>query len=82
MVRNISIMAHYDAELEGGGDHLIGVRSPRTRSGAESMLLILLNSRFYPQGYKPERRGFIFVFHTYQRNMTQLGTIILGLSSS
>lgn len=25
MVDNISIMAHHDAELEGGGDHLIGL---------------------------------------------------------
>jgi len=25
MVHNISIMAHRDAELEGGGDHLIGL---------------------------------------------------------
>ena len=26
MVDNTSIMAHHDAELEGGGDHLIGRR--------------------------------------------------------
>jgi hypothetical protein len=25
MVANTSIMAHHDAELEGGGDHLIGL---------------------------------------------------------
>jgi len=30
MVDFTSIMAHYDAELEGGGDHLIGTSQVRT----------------------------------------------------
>jgi hypothetical protein len=30
MVDNNSILAHYDADLEGGGDHLIGTGAGHT----------------------------------------------------
>ncbi len=37
MVANTSIMAHRDAELEGGGDHLIGLLTGCYAPGLDEM---------------------------------------------